>query len=132
MIETRRFVLNDATRRKEIARAVIEVIGHLDVGENHAAEIIIRPQRKEKTHDMRALWHAVMGEAAPHLGLTPGQTKQLIKQEFFGVDEKVVAGRRYEFVQSSEESDRQEYSRLIDFTLQFLAEQGIHIQDRRA
>lgn len=98
----------------------------------HPLEVIVRAPRKEKSHDQRKLFHALCAEAAPQLGLTPNETKQLFKVEFFGVEHRTINGRVYEFVQGSEELDRPEYSRLIDFVYQFLAQQGIVLQDRRS
>ena len=116
---------------RERLRAVLDSFKACLVSSERPIEVIVRTPRKEKSHDQRALWHAVMAELAPQLGLTPGQTKQLIKAEFYGTEQKVVNGRVYEFTQSSEDSDRAEYSHLIDFTYQLAAEQGIAILDRR-
>ena len=116
---------------RERLRAVLDSFKACLVSSESPIEVIVRTPRKEKSHDQRALWHAVMAELAPQLGLTPGQTKQLIKAEFYGTEQKVVNGRVYEFTQSSEDSDRAEYSHLIDFTYQLAAEQGIAILDRR-
>ncbi len=127
MIEVRRFWCSDRFRLRQVA----EEIARLNVGDGHVAEIIIRPARREKTHDQRKLFHAVCGDVGLELGLTPGQVKEMVKQDFYGF-EKVRVGRRvYKFVQSSEESDRAEYSRLVDFLYQWSAERGILVQDRR-
>ena len=117
---------------RERLRVVLDSFKGCLVSSESPLEVIVRAPRKEKSHDQRALWHAVMADLAPELGLTPGQTKQLIKEEFYGIEVKTVFGRRHEFVQSSEDSDRAEYSRLIDFTYQFSAENGIILNDRRS
>lgn len=127
MIETRHYLCDNRFRLRKVADEIMR----LDVAEKHPAEIIVRPARKEKTHDQRKLFHAICGDIALELGLTPGQVKEMIKQDYYGF-EKIRVGRRvYKFVQSSEESDREEYSRLIDYAYIWAAERGILIQDRR-
>lgn len=103
--------------------------------ERRPMELILREELRHKSDAQRRLWHATMSDLAPHLGLTPAETKGLIKRLFFGVTLKTVtlAGREVpvEIVPSSEEADAEQYSELINFTLQFSAEQGIALQDRR-
>lgn len=94
-------------------------------------ELILREARVEKTDAQRRLWHAVVGDLAPILGLTPGETKHLVKAEFYGSETRTVMGRAHEFVRSSEGSDREEYGRLIDFTYELAAREGINLNDRR-
>lgn len=94
-------------------------------------ELVLWEEPKEKTNDQRKHFHAICAEGGPQIGLTPGQAKEAIKRAFYGVEIKVVAGRRYEVVQSSEDSDRPEYSGLIDFAYQWFAEAGIYVPDRR-
>ena len=126
-----RFERRIIVRTRERLRDVLDSFKGLMVSEGSPLEIIVRTPRKEKTAEQRGLWHVTMDDLAPQLGLTPGQTKQLIKSEFYGTETRTVAGRQYEFVQSSEDSDREQYSALIDFTMQFAAEQGIYLPDRR-
>ena len=115
----------------EHLRDVLEVLRGLDVSKKKPLEIIVKEPSRDKSHEQRKLFHAICAEAAPQLGLTPNETKQLIKSEFYGVETRSIGGKNYSFVQSSEESDREEYERLIAFALQFLAEQGIVIQFRQ-
>jgi hypothetical protein len=118
-------------RSRHHCRQIADEIMRLDVGQGRIAEIIVRPPRKEKTHDQRKLFHAVCSDIGLELGLTPGQVKEMVKQDFYGF-EKIRVGRRvYKFVQSSEESDRAEYSRLVDYTYIWSAERGVLVQDRR-
>lgn len=113
--------------------SVLSSLTHTMVSPAAPLELILRTERKEKTSGQRALWHAVMGDAAPLLGLTPGEVKQLVMEEFHGVHFKTVFGTKRWFcdVESSEDADKEEYSRRIDFTYQFLAEKGIVVPDRR-
>lgn len=111
--------------------AVLSALAHTLVSPNAPLELILRTERKEKTAAQRALFHAVMADLAPQFALTPAETKQPIKQQFYGIEKRTVLGVERTFVQSSEESDREEYSRLIDFAYQFSAENGIHVSDRR-
>ena len=103
----------------------------MPVSARSPVELILREPRVEKSGDQRRLFHAVCADLAPHLGLTPGQTKEVVKEQFFGVEIRTVLGVERRFVQSSEDSDREEYSRLIDFAYQLGAEQGIALADRR-
>ena len=111
--------------------AVLSALGHTLVDQQAPLEIILRTERKEKTHAQRKLFHAVCADIAPLVGLTPGGTKLKIKASFYGVEIKGDDGVYYALVPSSEESDREEYSRLIDHAYQWAAEAGHHIPDRR-
>ena len=110
---------------------VLGGISAVAVNPRRPFELILRDEHKDKTHDQRKLFHAICAEGAPQLGLTPGEAKQAIKEAFYGVEVKVIMGRRYTIVQSSEDSDRPEYSGLIDFAYQWFAEGNVQIPDRR-
>ena len=94
-------------------------------------DIILKSASDPKTHDQRKLFHAVCADLAPHWHLTPGETKSAVKVSFYGVDHVVIAGIRITFLKSSEDSDKEEYSRLIEHSYQMAAESGVEIQDRR-
>ena len=128
MAWARRWRIDSREKWRQVLRALLEF--EVDF-RRHPIELVAREERMEKTPDQRRLFHAVCADLAPQLGLTPGQAKQLVKAEFYGVDHKTVAGRTYEFTRSSEDSDREEYSRLIDFAYQWGAENGIVIAERR-
>lgn len=126
----------DWTRRwridsKRRLQAVAGLIAHTLVSEAAPLELILRTERKEKSHEQRKLFHAVCADIAPLVGLTPGGTKLKIKASFYGVDIKGEDGVYYALVPSSEDSDREEYSRLIDHAYQWAAEAGYEIPDRR-
>lgn len=112
-------------------------------------ELIVREARVEKTTGDRKLFHGACADLAPHLGLTPGETKTKVKEDFYG-SEVVIAGGRltpdelatfkrlldkvghYDVVvQSSEDSDQEEYRRLIDHLYQMASELGFQLADRR-
>lgn len=118
---------------KQRLHQVLSMLTNTLVSAEAPLELILRTPRVEKTSAQRALWHAVLSDAAPQLGLTPNELKQLIMEEFHGVHFKTVFGsaRRFCDVESSEDADKEEYSRRIDFTYQFLAEKGIVVPDRR-
>ena len=126
-MESRRFWIDSPAR----ARAVAGEIVRLDVGPERVAEVIIRPARKEKTKDQRSLFHAICSDIGTELGNTPGQIKHAIKFDFYGTEEYRVGEEIFFEVPSSEESDRAEYSRLIDHAYRWAAERGVLIQDRR-
>ena len=62
------------------------------------------------------------------IGLTPGQVKAAVKQEYFGIDEFKMGDKWYRMVKSSEEADRIEYSELIESAYRWAAENGIAIE----
>lgn len=97
----------------------------------HPVTLIVREEIREKTPEQRALWHAVIGDLAPKMGLTPAQTKLRVKAAFWGVEVQGEGDFYYALVPSSEDADREEYSRLIEFTYQYAAEAGIVLVDRR-
>lgn len=121
---------------RERLTAVLSALSRTLVEPRAPLELILRTERREKTHEQRKLWHVMMVDLAPLLGLTPAETKLLIKRLFFGVSVKIVkiADREVpiELVPSSEDLERKEYSDLIDFTIRFAAEQGFMIADRRS
>ena len=110
---------------------VLSVVGHTLVAPGAPLELILRTERKEKTHEQHKLFHAVCADIAPLVGLTPGGAKLKIKASFYGVEIIGEGGVYYALVPSSEESDREEYSRLIDHAYQWAAEAGHNIPDRR-
>lgn len=130
--------------------AILRALASMSVDfTKHPAELVFRSEREEKTHGDRKLFHAACADIAPHWGLTPGQTKSKVKEDFYGVEVIVEPGRltdaemvafkgllaklgHYEVVvQSSEDSDREEYIRLIDHAYQMAAESGANVTDRR-
>jgi hypothetical protein len=127
MIETARYWIDSRNRAEMIARE----IARLDVGPGRIAEVIIRPARKEKTADQRRLFHAICAEIGLAMGATPGQVKYAIKADFYGLETFRVGEEVYVDVQSSEDSDRAEYTRLIDHAYLWAAEREVVIQDRR-
>jgi hypothetical protein len=52
-----------------------------------------------------------------------------VKADYYGIDSFKLNGKTYMHLQSSEESDRVDYSTLIDFTYQWAAENGVAILD---
>ena len=125
---TPRYFIADSPAR---LRSVAAVVVGLSASKELPLEIVVREPRREKSHDQRKLWHAMLAEIALDLGYTPGQVKQLIKSEYYGVERvRLPDGATYEIIQSSEDEDRAGYSRLIEFTMQFCAEHGVNIQER--
>jgi hypothetical protein len=79
-------------------------------------------RERPKTHDQRKKFHGLCKQIGDHVGLTLRQVKEAIKEDYFGVDVWVVNGKTYRGVTSSEEPGRAGYSDLIEFTLQWAAE----------
>jgi len=93
--------------------------------EKHPLELIVREEDKEKSHDQRKLWHAMLDQFARELGYWPEEMKQVVKRQFLGSKTITVGGKDYEITPSSENLTRQQYSELIEFTFALAAEQGI-------
>ena len=116
---------------RERLQAVLAGLTRTLVDERAPLELILRTERREKTAPQRKLFHAVCADIAPLVGLTPGGAKLKIKASFYGVEIKGEDGVYYAMVPSSEDSDREEYSRLIDHAYLWAAEAGHNIPDRR-
>lgn len=128
-MEPRRFVVNAPDR----LRALLASLMALPVSVERPLEFIVREPRREKSHEQRKLWHAMLDDMGRSMGHTPGEMKQIVKAEYYGVERiKLPNGHVVEVIQSSEEEDRAGYSRLVDFTTRFAAENGITLQDQRA
>ena len=123
-----RFFLADSPDR---LRRILASISSLAVSKQRPLEVVVREPRREKTGGQRRLFHAVCSDIALELGNTPAQIKHAIKVDFYGEDVYIVNGVRYVDVQSSEDSDREEYSRLLDHSYLWAAEREIVIPDRR-
>lgn len=142
----RRWRIDSRGKWRAILTALIDM--SVDFARN-PCELIVRNVREEKTHGDRKLFHAVCADIAPHWGMTPGATKTKVKEDFYGATVSIEPGRlsteelvafkrlldklgHYEVVvQSSEDSDREEYCRMIDHAYQMAAESEIQIPDRR-
>ena len=79
-------------------------------------------RKLDKSHEQRKLFHALCRDIGLHIGLTPGKVKEAIKADFFGLDEFRIGGKWYRAIRPSETADRDEYSQLIDYALQWAAE----------
>lgn len=114
-------------------QGILRRIAGMPVSRQAPLEVVVRPPRKEKTGDQRRLWHAMLSEFASHTGMTPAEAKGVVKAEYFGPEPMTLpSGHVVQVVrESSEDLDREQYSRLIDFTAQFAAEHGVVLSDRR-
>lgn len=79
-------------------------------------------REQPKTNDQRNKFHAMCRDLGNHIGLTPGKVKEAIKLDYFGVDEYKIGNKWYKAVRPSEQAQRAEYSDLINFTIQWAAE----------
>lgn len=99
------------------------VLGELEawrVNETWPIVLELRKPTKEKTAAQRSLWHAVIGDIAEKVGLTPREVKDSVKKDYWGAKPP-----------STEKLDRDEYGKLIDYTYQWAAEREVYIPDRR-
>lgn len=85
-----------------------------------------------KTHEQRKKFHKLCRLIGKEIGLTPGQVKYAVKVDHFGIDMFTLHGKTYAFVQSSEDTDRIEYSELVEAAYRWAAENGILIPDEPA
>lgn len=76
----------------------------------------------DKSNTQRNQFHRLCGLIGDHVGLTAGKVKETIKQEFFGLDEWRLNGKWYRGVRPSESAEMDEYSKLIEYTYQYAAE----------
>jgi hypothetical protein len=79
-------------------------------------------REKPKTNAQRNTFHRMCRELGNHIGETPGKIKEAIKEDFFGLDDYKIGNKWYRAVKPSEQSERDEYSQLIEFTYQWAAE----------
>lgn len=91
----------------------------------------LRPLFRNKSQQQRNFFHAVCTDIGEQMGLTMGQVKEAVKQEEFGFEEFKAFGRWYRTVQSSEDADRENYSKLIDTAIRWAAEGGVIVKDPR-
>lgn len=104
----------------------------LNPTQENPVEVSVRSPRKEKTHNQRKLWHAVLDEFGKELGYTRPQMKIVVKRLYYGSEWVTLPdGTKHEVIEESENEDRAGYGRLIDFTLQLAAEQNVPIRDPR-
>ena len=87
--------------------------------------------RQNKSDIQRNLFHALCREIGKEIGLEPGKVKEAVKADFYGIDEFKVGNKWYRGIRSSEDSDRIEYSELIDFAYRWAADAGIYIGDKK-
>ena len=89
----------------------------------------LRPIEYPKSVEQRNKFHAICRQLGKELGNTPAEIKMAVKLEHFGLDEFKVRDKWYRGIRSSEDTDRIEYSELIEAALRFGAENDIAIED---
>lgn len=112
-------------------------------------EIIVRSERTPIQGWRRAKFHAACSDLAPHWNMAPGEVKQKVKEDFYGAEVMIEKSRLSEaevaefqrllskigpytvVVQSSEDSDDEEYGRLVDHLYLMAADSGVELPDRR-
>jgi hypothetical protein len=114
--------------REKLMR-VLSMLSSFLITEKDDIELEVRPRRKEKTHEQRKTWHALLTDFGKALGYTMPQMKEVVKREIFGSEWiQLPNGKRYEVIPSSEAEDRYGYAELIDHTLRIAAEQGVLLE----
>ena len=130
MKESRTFHIGGS--REKLMR-VLSMLSNLLVTPEDDLELSIGPRRKEKSHQQRKKWHAMLEDMARQLGYTKPQMKEVVKSELMGSEWITLpSGRKYEVIPSSEDEDRFGYSELIEGTYRVAAENGIVLSERVA
>lgn len=118
---------------REKLHRILSTLANLLIKPEDDWDLILSPHKRNKTHEQRKLFHALCAEVGKELGYSPGQVKEMVKEDYFGRDEIVTpSGKRYSVVKSSEDADRMEYSELIDHLIMWSAQNGFAVEDRRA
>lgn len=130
---SRRWVIPTQDRLSQVLR----LLGNVRVNTDTPMELIFRTEHAPKSPEQRRLFHAICSDIAKEMGLTPAEVKWKIKASFYGAELYKVKMRDgtdafWADVPSSEDSDKEEYSRLIDHAYRWAAENGVVIADRRA
>jgi len=84
-----------------------------------------RPFVRDKTAEQRNKFHQMCRDIGKELGEPPARIKSAIKQDHFGIDEFKIGDKWYRQVKSSEDTDRMEYSELIEAAYQWAAERDV-------
>lgn len=125
-MSARYFLANSPER----LRRVLAELSRLPASPARPLEVVVRQVRPRKTAEQRGLWHALLREMAAATGYTPGQMKEVVKREYYGPERiRFPDGGERETTPSSEEEDREGYSRLIEFTIAFAHEHGVDVTD---
>jgi hypothetical protein len=115
---------------REKLRSVVASIAGMLVGKQ-PLELILRTERVPIAGVQRRRFHAICADIAPHVGLTPGKVKLHVKADFYGLALVWENAIWVEVIQSSEDSESEEYERLAEHALQWAAEKGVFIPDPR-
>ena len=112
----------------EIKHNLIRCINTLDTSK--AWEFKFEEYQKPKTFSQRGWWHKLLELWGAEIGLTKGQTKEIVKGFHFGWKEVQIAGIKFMAADgSSEDEKRLGYSNLIETTYRLAAEMGVVLPD---
>ena len=122
-----RFVIRSGANKD----AACEYIRKLRIQPTSAVDIT--ELEESLTGEMRGYWHVLLHRIANAIGEPYGTVKTTIKVRTLGLDvEQDLDGTVHSSVPSSEKQSRKVYSRLIDYTLRYAAEElGIVLPDPR-
>lgn len=88
-------------------------------------------RKLDKTNAQRNLFHKLCRTIGNEIGETAGHIKEAIKGDFYGIDEYKIGKNWYRRIKPSESSERDEYSKLIDYTYVWAAQNlGMTLADR--
>ena len=85
--------------------------------------MIIKDQTKSDRQ--RNQFHALCADISRITGYTPAEIKNLIKQDFLGFADVKIAGKMRRVLKSSEDLDRGDYSKLIEYVDLWRSNNGI-------
>ena len=79
---------------------------------------VVTIRKLGKSNSQRSYWHMAVALIADHSGYTKEQAKHMIKKAVLGIDTWTdKKGNVHEMVPASESLSKEDYSRLIDYTL---------------
>ena len=115
---------NDHAKCKQVAA----ILNALQPMVSDDIEVVLRTRVKDKTHEQRKLWHALLTKWGAELGYNAKESttilKDFVKLELLGEREVKVGETVRKVPQSSEAEDKYGYSELIEKTIILAATHG--------
>ena len=86
---------------------------------------VVKIMPQSKSDRQRGIFHAMLDEISELTGHTPAEVKSFIKEDYLGYTEKKFGGKWRRVLRSTEELDRGDYSKLIEYVPVWRSENGI-------
>ena len=119
-MKTRTWEIPEAEdERFDCTDAVCQAIMHAKAG------WVVKIMPQSKTDRQRGIFHVLVDEISELTGHTPAEVKSFIKEDYLGFTEKKFGGKWRRVLRSTEELDRGDYSKLIEYVPVWRSENGI-------